>query len=572
MWDFNIMLLAMAKQSPSPSTVFTGIDVAENSTPEGKSLLLADGEMVQVGQAAQTKNPDSRITFDTATECRLLQDYATSIEGLSTGDNPRFTHQFWENSKISGGWTPFVQNTTASKLYSGRSDILFWEDGTGVLKNSPTAHNFPSEYMNGKQILGKSGLRISNMGDLPITLYQGEIFGKSAATVVPDNISHLPAIWAFCSSTTFCEEVRKIDQKLYVTCATFLKIPFDLEHWQKVAAEKYPNSLPKPHSDDPTQWLFNGHPTDSTQPLHVAVARLLGYRWPRQTGSSFLDCPALGLDGLEKLADGDGIVCLPSVRGEEPAAERLGKLLAAVYGKDWKAGTKLELLRATGSNASDLDEWLRNDFFALHCDLFHHRPFIWHIWDGRKRDGFHALVNYHRLAEGGGKGRQLLETLTYAYLGEWITRQRDDVQRGEAGADNRLVAALELQKRLIAILEGEPPFDLFVRWKRLGDQPIGWEPDINDGVRLNIRPFLASDLQNGKKGAGILRSKPNIKWEKDRGKEPHRSKDDFPWFWVWDGKSVAFMGGKEFTGERFNDCHYTKSVKQQARDREKDRG
>ena len=45
-----------------------------------------------------------------------------------------------------------------------------------------------------------------------------------------------------------------------------------------------------------------------------------------------------------------------------------------------------------------LDDWLRNDFFEEHCKLFQQRPFIWHIWDGRKRDGFHALVNYHKLA------------------------------------------------------------------------------------------------------------------------------------------------------------------------------
>ena len=40
------------------------------------------------------------------------------------------------------------------------------------------------------------------------------------------------------------------------------------------------------------------------------------------------------------------------------------------------------------------------------------------------------------------------------------------------------------------ILEGEAPYDIFVRWKPLEEQPIGWEPDLNDGVRLNIRPFV----------------------------------------------------------------------------------
>jgi len=144
-------------------------------------------------------------------------------------------------------------------------------------------------------------------------------------------------------------------------------------------------------------------------------------------------------------------------------------------------------------------------------------------------------------------GRKLLESLTYSYLGDWIARQKDEVKRGEGGAEDRLAAALELQKRLEAILAGEPPFDLFIRWKPLHEQPIGWEPDINDGVRMNSRPFLASDLPNGRKGAGILRYKPNIKWKKDRGKEPQRPKAEYPWFWAWDEATEDFAGGPTST-------------------------
>ena len=84
---------------------------------------------------------------------------------------------------------------------------------------------------------------------------------------------------------------------------------------------------------------------------------------------------------------------------------------------------------------------------------------------------------------------------------------------------------------------------------------------------MNIRPFLASDLPNGRKGAGILRYKPNIKWTKDRGKEPERPKADYPWFWSWDEKTEDFMGtGKEPDSNRWNDCHYTNKAKQQARE------
>ena len=92
-------------------------------------------------------------------------------------------------------------------------------------------------------------------------------------------------------------------------------------------------------------------------------------------------------------------------------------------------------------------------------------------------------MNYHQLTHAN------LEKLTYAYLGDWIRRQQAAVDAGEAGSDARLQAAKQLQARLKLILEGEPPYDLFVRWKPLSKQAIGWHPDINDGVRMNIRPF-----------------------------------------------------------------------------------
>src|SRR5262249_34681244 len=143
-----------------------------------------------------------------------------------------------------------------------------------------------------------------------------------------------------------------------------------------------------------------------------------------------------------------------------------------------------------------------------------------------------ALVNYHKLAGPNGEGRRTLELLTFTYLKEWIDRQRADEKAKIGGAAARLAAAVVLQDELEKILAGEPPYDPFVRWKPLHEQPLGWDPDINDGVRLNIRPFvLAKDVKQ--RGAGILRAKVNVHWKKDRGKEPEslRPRDQFPWFW-----------------------------------------
>jgi hypothetical protein len=65
-----------------------------------------------------------------------------------------------------------------------------------------------------------------------------------------------------------------------------------------------------------------------------------------------------------------------------------------------------------------------------------------------------------------------------------------------------------------------------------------------------------------KKEAGFPRHKPNITWTKDCGKEPDRSKTDYPWFWGWDESTEDFAGGPTFAGNRWNACHYTTQVKQ----------
>jgi hypothetical protein len=557
----NVALYCASSKTPPRVQTFLGIDVTEKQLITKRHELIF-GQLLSVNQTAQLQNPDVRIIFDAQIGVEPLSKIAISVEGLSTGDSERFLRMFWELPWTPNEWDFFQRSPDAGDLYGGARSVLRWEQGNGPLANSSEAR------IQGNGAWQRRGVVVNMMNDLNTCLSVGAKHDKITAVIVPKKESDLLAIWTFCSNNKFCAEVRKLNAALQPGTGTLVKIPFDLAHWQQVAAEKYPHGLPKPFSSDPTQWLFNGHPKRSDQPLQVAMARLLGYLWPRQTGSSFPDCPALGPDGLEKLADDDGIVCIPSVRGKELAAERLRKLMAAAYGADWKPETELALIRATGSTANDLDEWLRNDFFQQHCEIFHHRPFIWHVWDGRKRDGFHALVNYHKLAgiidDGSSArlkedfvhpGQKVLASLTHSYIGEWISRQKDGMKRGEEGAEERLAAAEALKERLEAIFVGEPPFDIFVRWKPLHHQAIGWKPDINDGVRMNIRPFLASDIPGGKKGAGILRTKPNIKWEKDRGKEPMRDKADYPWFW----------NGGEFTGDRVNEVHLTKEQKEKAR-------
>ncbi|MEQ1762345.1 MAG: SAM-dependent DNA methyltransferase [Pyrinomonadaceae bacterium] len=544
-WDV-LRALPIVNCTQSDEYLVTGIETDASQ----ESQRAADLKSLSLHAANSTRllaNPDSRIALAAASASNvLLSRFADSLQGVSTGDNPRFQLLFWEVSDFFELWA-FQQGTVAQTMsYGGREKVIRWDNGKGALAESE------SSAIRGLSALGRAGITVTQMRNLPSTIFSGSHFDTNVAVIVPKDDCHFPAIWAYCSSNEFLAAVRRVDKKINVTNATFGHVPFDLAHWEKVATERFPDGLPKPFSSDPTQWLFNGHPSGADQPLHVAVARLLGYQWPRQTGSNFPDSPALGPDNLVPLADQDGIVCLPPINKEQPGAQRLRSLLVQALGSSDEK-TLVAAAGKKGSKANTLENWLRDEFFEQHCDLFHNRPFIWHVWDGQK-DGFSALVNYHKL------DRATLQKLTYSYLGDWIRQQDEDAKGDKPGAAIRLGAARKLQAELANILKGEAPYDIFVRWKPIAKQAIGWNPDINDGVRLNIRPFLtATDV--GKKGAGILRSKPNIKWDKDRGKEPHRDRDEFPWFWCENEPGTDPVGEKAFTGNRWNNVHLTLSRK-----------
>jgi hypothetical protein len=261
---------------------------------------------------------------------------------------------------------------------------------------------------------------LTKMRELDAFLYDGEIFDDNVGTVVPKDPAHAPAITAFVSSGEYHGQIRKIDKVLKVTAATLVKVPFDLDRWKSVAAERYADGVPEPYSDDPTQWLFHGHPAKAEigTALQVALARVAGYSWPAESdGNMRLSQEARGwIERATQLPrpDADGILCLPAIAGERPLADKLRAwLVAAIPG--CSAGIGRHLVAEADARfekkppkAASLEAWLRDRFFAQHCALFHQRPFVWQIWDGLK-DGFSAILHYHRLSRGA------LEKLTYTY-------------------------------------------------------------------------------------------------------------------------------------------------------------
>ncbi|OQY18775.1 MAG: restriction endonuclease subunit M [Desulfobacteraceae bacterium 4572_35.1] len=557
--DSNSLFSPLRETTQPESNLLRGVDVSEPRTATEKAAGLVTAEMKSVEQAKQLENPDARVALIEAGEVELLEQRTSFHNGLQTGDYPRFGAKFWEVSQLSHEWFHYQSTVSQTVMFGGREGILFWQEGIGDIAESTSA------VIRGTEAWEQKGVSISATGALYATSYDGALYDENTVSIIPKNDKELSAIWAFCSDPSYNDEVRKINQTLKVR-RDLIKVPFDIDYWTKVAAEKYPKGLPQPYTNDPTQWIYHGHPCGSVvwdkqtkwtshsslrnddNVLQVAVARLLGYRWPAELDADMELAEEQRewvnrCEALLPYADDDGIACIPAVRGEAAAADRLLNLLAAAYGEAWSNDIQADLLKNAAHAGKTLETWLREKFFTQHCKMFGHRPFIWHIWDGLS-DGFAALVNYHKL------DYKTLETLTYNYLGQdWIGRQKQDIANGIDGAQERLAAA-EALKKLELILEGEAPHDIFVRWKPLDQQPIGWNPDINDGVRLNIRPFMTvGDVK--KKGAGILRDKPNIKWGKDRGKDVESA----PWYHL-------------FAGDRINDHHLSLVEKKAAKEKE----
>lgn len=562
-----VLFIASNCASDNMHTVW-GKDVSNVKDIVTKAASIQNGSLLGMQQSSLKRNPDSRISLSTVTDNKLLSISAYSAQGIGTTDNPRFVQGFWEQRTHAEEWVYFQRASEKQDWYSGYSNMFAWGGNSNSAYFKHIAELKKENRIGGGWQAGsiawqRAGFSINVTGKKNISIYSQCKFDTTIGAIIPRNKEALLPVFAYIKSPQYLENLSDIDQALSITEATLVKVPFDLEYWTKVAEEKYPHGLPEPFTDDPTQWIFHGHPCasviwdermkrlkigddriDSTV-LHVAVARLLGYRWPAELDPKMELAPEMRevmkrLDALQSLVDDDGIVCIPALRQEQDAATRLLSLLVAAYGDAWNGTITDQLLVSCGCEGKRLEQWLRDKFFVQHAKLFGDRPFIWQIWDGL-RDGFSVLVNYHKL------DNKLLNSLIYSYLGDWINKQNDDIANGVDGAQEKLDAAKSLKSKLIAILEGDAPYDIFVRWKTLDEQPIGWNPDINDGVRLNIRPFMI---------AGVLReNKPpklNIKWDKDRGKDVASA----PWYPV-------------FHGDRINDHHLSLTEKRKTINRRK---
>ncbi len=233
--------------------------------------------------------------------------------------------------------------------------------------------------------------------------------------------------------------------------------------------------------------------------LGVTLLRMLGYRWPEQDAYEAEHGPLIDPD----LVDADGIIPLVPCADEPTAEARITTRLERAFGDEGAEAFLRDVRRYLGR---ELGEWLRRDCFKRHAQQFKNRPIAWHL---RSPAGhFEAFVLYHRLS------RATLATLRTTYAGGWIARLRAEQarakERGDAPRVSDLQVAIEdvelFRMRLEAIERGDTLADrIRCRWKdeTAAGRPGPYAPDIDDGVKVNIRPFQEQ---------GLLAAKVIAKW------------------------------------------------------------
>ena len=130
------------------------------------------------------------------------------------------------------GWRAYQSSVSEDCLCGGMEQVINWaDDGAGLARRQ------------GLGAWDKHGVLVCLMRALPVTRYFGHVFSSSVSPLVPHNQDDLPALWAFCSSRAFRDEVKKIDKRVAVTNGSLQKVHFDIEQWRQVAMTQYSQRL-----------------------------------------------------------------------------------------------------------------------------------------------------------------------------------------------------------------------------------------------------------------------------------------------------------------------------------------
>ena len=211
-------------------------------------------------------------------------------------------------------------------------------------------------------------------------------------------------------------------------------------------------------------------------------------------------------------ADADGLVCFESVAHEPPLLARLRKELHACFPQQDPTSLETEVVNELKKKskgyrrAESLTEWLQDAFFETHSSLYQQRPLIWHLASNQVRrvPAIGVLVHAQKF------NADALAKLRGTHLRDRLaTLRREAGQASQDGReDDRLEALAAIEEleaydaKLKHLQDGhhtgpegsDRDYRLLTPWKSAAERPQGWNPDLDDGIKVNIAPLARTGL------------------------------------------------------------------------------
>ena len=195
---------------------------------------------------------------------------------------------------------------------------------------------------------------------------------------------------------------------------------------------------------------------------------------------------------LESLkADSDGIIPLDETGVEANMLTRLRSALELTFGTDDAFAIEDEMRDILGK---PLEKWLATDFFKKHISQYKKRPIVWHVQSPDKN--FACYVYYHKL------DNDTLPKVRTNYLWRALEAAKGQLSASEeqlllfeqAGdkASRKQHKEIEKLEKVVVDLQ-----ELDARLESITS--AGYNPDIDDGVKVNITPLQEAGVLAVKK-------------------------------------------------------------------------
>ena len=190
---------------------------------------------------------------------------------------------------------------------------------------------------------------------------------------------------------------------------------------------------------------------------------------------------------LLALADTDGLMLLDPGHPDD-LATRVVQVLEAIYGEQ----DSEEILHAA-TGGKPLADYLKGDFFKRHVQQYRKRPIYWLLQSPKK--GYSLYAFHEKLTRD-----RLFLVGSDSYLGGKINAVRTQVQElraaivKESGGSQRKKLERELDAKEALLLDLEAfarNLDAVTGTINSRGQVVGWQPEIDDGVLLNLAPIYS---------------------------------------------------------------------------------